>query len=274
MGAIVAGGAIAAAGAIGGALISSNAAGKAANTQAGAAEYAAQLQYKEFQQQQQQQAPWIAAGTKALSTLEKGSQPGGQFNKPFTMQDFHQDPGYNFQKQQMTGSVNAAAAASGVKFSPTTMAALAQYTGGLANQDYQTAYGNYMQKEQLALNEQQSLAGAGQSATNTIGQLGSQAMTNIGNDYMQAANARAAGTVGTANAINGGLSSAGNSFMNAYMMKSLFGTPGTTTPTTTVPNSVAQGTAFSDYATQQPYTMDSAIDTPVASPAIDYSTLA
>lgn len=86
------GGGLAAAGGIGGALISSNAAGQAAGDQSQAAEQAAQLQYQasqnalDFQKQQyntsqQQAAPFIQSGQGAISNLDYllgiGPNPGG-----------------------------------------------------------------------------------------------------------------------------------------------------------------------------------------------------
>jgi hypothetical protein len=79
--ALVAGG-IAAAGSLGGAALASSAAGKAADTQAGAANHAADLQYqaeqqalqfqnKVWNQQQSNQAPWLQSGAGALSTLDQ-----------------------------------------------------------------------------------------------------------------------------------------------------------------------------------------------------------
>ena len=122
--AAVIGGSIAAAGALGGAYIASQGAQSAANTQAGAANAASQLQYAEFQQQQQNLQPWLQAGGTALQTLEQGLQPGGQFNKPFTLADFQQDPAYNFQKNNITNATNAQGAAGGQRFSAATTSAL------------------------------------------------------------------------------------------------------------------------------------------------------
>lgn len=73
---------IGAAGSLGGAAISSNAAGKAATAQAGSADYAAQLQAQEAQNaldfqkqvwgtQQQQQAPFLQAGQGAIGKLSE-----------------------------------------------------------------------------------------------------------------------------------------------------------------------------------------------------------
>lgn len=74
-------GAVGAAGSIAGGVIGANAAGHAADTQASAADYAAQLQHEDaqaalkFQEQQyntgqQEGAPWLSAGASGLANLE------------------------------------------------------------------------------------------------------------------------------------------------------------------------------------------------------------
>lgn len=86
-----------AAASLGGAAISSNAAGNAASTQANAADQAAQLQYQasqnalNFQEQQWQQsqaniAPWLQSGAGALSNLDYllGINPASTSQAPFS----------------------------------------------------------------------------------------------------------------------------------------------------------------------------------------------
>ncbi len=80
---------IGAAGSIGGALIGANAAGNAASTQANAADTAAQLQYQasqnalgfqegQWNQTQQNEAPWLQSGGAGLSQLDYMLGLGGQ----------------------------------------------------------------------------------------------------------------------------------------------------------------------------------------------------
>jgi hypothetical protein len=119
---IVIAGAIAAAGAVGGAAISSSAAGKAASTQAGAAKSAAQLQYEAaqnalgFQQQQwgaqqQQMQPYLQAGYGGLANLQnllgiapQGNYPTGPFNAGTSMPGVTGTPGAAGPMAGLTGT--------------------------------------------------------------------------------------------------------------------------------------------------------------------------
>ena len=68
-----------------------SAATQAANTQADANRYAADIQYKMWQEQQALQKPWLQAGENALAKLTSGINTG-QFGKvspfSFTAADF------------------------------------------------------------------------------------------------------------------------------------------------------------------------------------------
>lgn len=77
---------------------------------------------------------------------------------------------------------------------------------------YNTGQGN-------TFNRLASLAGMGQTATGQLGQLGQSSAANIGNLLTGQGNAAAAGTLGSASAINSGLNSivgGTNSALNMY----------------------------------------------------------
>ena len=73
---------VAAAGAVVGSIVNSNAVGSAANQQAGAARDATELQSQQFQQQQRNQQPWLDAGGSGISRLQQllGLQNKATFN--------------------------------------------------------------------------------------------------------------------------------------------------------------------------------------------------
>ena len=173
----------------------------AANTQANAANQAAQLQYQlgeqglNFQEQQYAQnqknlAPWIQAGQGAvgnLSQLEQQAQNGQgplapwtqQFQAP-TAQQAANYPGYQFQQQQGQLALQNSAAASGGLLSTGTAKNLDAYSQGLAQQDYTNVYNQALQQYQLGYNQYEqnqsnlfnryaSLAGLGQTSASTLG---------------------------------------------------------------------------------------------------------
>jgi len=217
--------------AVGGSLISgsmqADAATSAAQTQAQSAQAASQLQYQEFLTQQQNLQPWLQAGQGALSTLQAGLQPGGQFNTPFSMAQFQQDPGYNFQKQQGQAAINARGAAAGTYTSPATTQALSQFNQGLANTSYNDAYNRYMQTTGRTLAATQSLANVGQTATSQLNAAGTNMTNAISSNTIGAGNAQAAGQVGSANAWGSALSQGGQVGLNAYTMSQYGGTQST-----------------------------------------------
>lgn len=208
-----------------GAYISSNAAGNAAQTQAAAAEQASQLQYQEFQQQQQNEAPWLSAGKNALSQMQNPA-----FQQSFNMSDFQQDPGYQFQLQQGMSALQNSAAARGGLMSGNTLAGISQYSQGMANTDYQQAYNNFNTNQSNSFNRLASIAGMGQTATGQIGQAGQNYANNAGQNMMGAANAEGAAQIAQGNAWGGALSGIGQSAMTGVMMSKMPGYGPTSSP--------------------------------------------
>jgi hypothetical protein len=76
---------------VGSSLIGARAAGKAADTQAGAMDRSAELQYQQYQDTVARQKPFYDVGVNALPELVEASR-----YQPFTMDKFQADPGYAF----------------------------------------------------------------------------------------------------------------------------------------------------------------------------------
>lgn len=197
-----------------GAYLSSNASQNAASTQVNAANQAAALQYQEFLQQQQNEAPYLAAGTQALGTLQ---QKLPSLSAPFTMADFQSDPGYQFTLQQGQQAIDNSSAARGLVDSTGTMKDLSTFNQNAASTQYQNAYNNYVQNQNQTYNQLAGIAGIGQVATGQSNQAAQTAGAQIGGDITSAGNAAAAGQVGTANAWNGAIGTASNAGMGAWM---------------------------------------------------------
>ena len=195
-------------------LLGYNAANKAAQTQADAANNANALTWQMYQQNQANQQPWINAGTNALSQLTAGTQPGGQFTKNFSPSDLTAgiDPGYAFRISEGNKALNASAAARGGLISGNALKASQDYGQAAASQEYQNAFNRYQTNRANILNPLQSLAGVGQSATNTLGNMGTAAATSAGNNTMSGAAATAAGYVGGVNALTGAANSIGSMY--------------------------------------------------------------
>lgn len=209
-----------------GGVMSSNAAGKAADAQSRAAQMSTDEQRREFDANQENLKPFRDVGLSVLPELQSGSAPGGEFNRNFTLADFNKDPGYQFRMDQGRQALERSAAAGGGLLSGGTGKALAQYGQDYASGEYSNAYNRFNNDQTTRFNRLSSLAGGGQTATTTIGALGTQTAANIGENYLQAGNARAAGYVGQANAINNGISSLGNFYLQQQYLNKMPATPG------------------------------------------------
>lgn len=222
--AVVIGGAVAG---LAGAAISADAAGNAADTQAGAtataaadqltAEQAALAQQQsQFNTIQADEQPWMQAGQSALSQMQNSS-----WQQPYTMADFQQDPSYQFDLSQGTQAIQQAAAAQGGLKSGGMLKSIAQYTQGMASNDYQQAFNNYQTQQNAAFGRLSSVAGLGAQATGQMAQVGMNS-ANAQSGIIQSAgnaqaglasslgNSQAASAIAQGNVVGGTLSSLGS----------------------------------------------------------------
>jgi len=221
-----------------GGVMSSNAATDAADTQAAAANRAADLEYKMFQENQATQKPFLEAGLKGQNRLldllalsgNTGAQGYGSMAKNFGMSDFEQDPGYAFRMSEGLKALDRTAASRGGMLSGAALKGATRYGQDMASQEYQNAYNRYNTNRANILNPLQSLAGQGQTTANTLGTAGQNYATNAGNAYMGASNAAASGYVGSANAWNQALGGATNYFTQNQMMNRMFPSAGVAAP--------------------------------------------
>jgi hypothetical protein len=212
--AAVAGGAIV--GGVASSAIGASGAKSAADTQAQAANNAAGLQWQQFQQLQQNLQPYMSLGQWAIPWLQEQSNNLGKSSFSFnpTQQQLEQTPGYQFTLQQGLKGVDNALSAKGLNLSGAQAKGIGQYTTGLADQTYQQQYQNALQNfmtnygvQSDQYNRLAGLVGLGQSSAAGVGNAGLQTANSAGNFLTSGANAAAAGQIGTANAINGGIGS-------------------------------------------------------------------
>lgn len=190
---------------VGSSLIGANAANKASSTQAAAADQATQLQREMFNKQVELQQPWQQAGVNALAKLQSGDVMG------------YMEPSYQFRLGEGLKALDRQAAARGGLISGGALKAAQRYGQDFASQEFGNAY-----------NRLAGLAGIGQTATNTIGNAGSNFASNAGNLMTSGAAARASGYVGGANALTGGLNqylnyTQGNNMLNALQNRNTGG---------------------------------------------------
>jgi hypothetical protein len=198
--------AIAAVGAIGGGLISSNAAGAAANSQQRATDAAMAEQRREFDINQGNQQPYLDAGRTALGQYQT------DIGKPITAADVMSDPGYQFGLNQGQLGLDRKTAAMGGRVSGAALKAADRYATDYASTGYNSAY----QRGQDRLNRLASLAGLGQTATQASAASGLASTNAISNLLTNQGDARAAGQLAQGsiwgNALGQVAGLAGNSF--------------------------------------------------------------
>ena len=239
--------------------MSANAAEEAARMQANAATAGGQLASqtadkqmalleKMFNRQVELQEPFrqsgVAAQNRMLDLLglspNRGAAGYGSLAKNFGMSDFQADPSYAFRMTEGLKALDRQAAARGGLISGGALKAAQNYGQDLASQEYQNAYNRYQTNRTNLLNPLQSLAGAGQTSANTIGNAaagygseGSNALGGAGtaqaNAIQNAANARASGYLGAQQSWNQAIQNTAaipgqsqqTEFMNALMKKYL-----------------------------------------------------
>jgi hypothetical protein len=104
----------------------------------------------------------------------------------------------------MKGLERSAAARGGL-LSGGTLKGIQRYGQDMASQEYQNAFNRYGIERERRLNPLQSLAGVGQTTSQQLGAAGQTMASNVGQAMGAAAQARASGYMGVANAASGGL---------------------------------------------------------------------
>lgn len=163
-----------------------------------------------------------------------GQAYGGRFTERFTPQDIYSDPSYQFRLDEGLKALKAARAATGTLQTGQGLKDITDYAQRSASQEYQSAYERFRQQQEAAYQKLASLAGLG--STTGAGMAGSgmtagQAMgQNIvggargASDYLTSgAAAGAAGTMGAAQALGGGLTGGIQNWMGLQLLK---GVPG------------------------------------------------
>jgi hypothetical protein len=211
---------------VGSAVVGASASRSASKTQAAAAGQAADVQQQQYEQTRADQAPYREAGYNALAELQRtaGNVPGAF---KFGAGDYQADPGYAFRLSEGQKALDRQAAARGGLISGGALKAAQRFGQDMGSQEYQSAYNRALTgyntdvaRENQLYNRQAALAGIGQTSTNLVGQAGQNYATNVGNLMTGAGAAQAAGQVGMANALTGGLGTylnynQGNALLNA-----------------------------------------------------------
>lgn len=202
-----------------GGLLGSDSASTAAQQQAAGQANSAAIQQAMFNTVNEQQKPWRDAGYNALSALYPGGNAtdktlGGALDTYYTHQFGPEDlktnlaPNYQFMLDQGLGALRNQMNTTGGQVSGNLLKGINDYAQNYASNAYQQAFQNYTANQSNIFNRLASIAGLGQTANQATGQAATAAGQGIGSAYGNAGSALAGGTVGSTNALTGGLGNA------------------------------------------------------------------
>lgn len=203
---------------LGSSLIGANAAGNAADIQAAASDRANQVALDMFNQQKALQTPYREAGVTAQNRLmdllglsgNTTAEGYGSANKPFTYSDLTASPDYQFRLGEGLKALDRQAAMRGGLISGGAIKAAQTYGQDQASQEYNNAFNRYQTNRTNMLQPLGNLITSGQNAAANTGTAAANYGTTAGSNITSGAAAQAAGGVGTANALTGGV----NQYLN------------------------------------------------------------
>lgn len=241
--AMLIGTAVAGVGGIASALIGANASQTAAAQQVSAANTAIKSTTDIYNANKALLSPYVLEGSGVGVAGVNALLGGGTLNPTAMNAALAATPGYKFALDQGLKSVQNSYAAKGLGGSGAAVRGGIDYAEGLAGTQFQNIFGNYLDVARL-----------GEAAGGAIAGVGTNVGGNISNLITGAGSSQAAGTVGAANALTGGLNSflgsAGNSAMMLGLYNSgFFGGAGLTASGSNalIPNAWSQSRGF--YAT-------------------------
>jgi len=179
-----------------------DAARRAAEGQQSAANMSLEEMRRQYEISQNNLAPWMRAGRRALTEQEALMGLGGDTQSAMTA--LRNAPGYQARLQQGTRSLEGSTAARGGMGSGKAMTAAAGWGQDYASNEYANR-----------LNQLAGLSGTGQTTATGLANLGSNYATGMGNIWQSNANAQGAAGIAGQNAWQSGILGGLNAGMNA-----------------------------------------------------------
>jgi hypothetical protein len=214
------------------AVVGAYSAKKGASAQQKSADEAAQVQREIFQKQTELAEPFRQAGITSQNELMRLLGIGGDataadyglLTRGYRPSDLEFEPGYQFRLREGMKALDRRLSAGGRMFSGGALKAGQQYGQELASQEYMNAFNRAQAELGTRLGALGSLYGAGQAATQQVGQQAGQYGENVGNLLMAGGAARASGYAGMANALNQALGTGLNYYQGQEWLKRAYPT--------------------------------------------------
>jgi len=150
---------------------------RAAQEQAASADRATAAQTKATEQARADREPWRQAGMTALEQMQSGMD---EFNRPFTMKDFQEDPGAQYRRDLGNENLTNTMASRGSLLSGAALKAASKFNQDFASQEYGNAYNRFNSNRDAKYNRLASLAGVGQVQANQNAQSAINLGQNVG----------------------------------------------------------------------------------------------
>ena len=161
-----------------------------------------------FGEQREFLQPFQSAGLNALERIQAGISPGGDFIRPFTMEQFQADPGYAFRLSEGQKALERQAAARGGLISGSALKAASRFGQGLASEEFQNAFARSQIERANQLNPLLALYGTGAETAAALSGAAGGAGSSIGSYLGQSGQAQAGALTGAAQASAGGITGA------------------------------------------------------------------
>jgi hypothetical protein len=227
-------------------LIGSSASSEASRQQVAMEQEALQQQQSMFNTEQGNEQPYMQAGAQATGQLNYLLGQGGQtdargqpisssaggygsLNQQFNADTFkQQSPQYQFNLQQGgQGTLNQDSNAQGAE-SGAALKDLMSFNQGYANNSYNSAFANYQTQQNNVFNRLSGIATLGSNAGSNSTTGASAFSGQIGGTLGSIGASQAAGTIGSANAITGGLQGGASAFYGQNALNQILSQGSTT----------------------------------------------
>jgi hypothetical protein len=197
----------------------------AANTVAGGARYAADINKQMFDITNENLRPYREAGTTTLKDLLARTP---ELTKAYTAADFAQgiDPGYQFRLAQGQKAYENQVNRGGGLVSGNAMQGMQDYTQGQASQEFGAAFNRNAATQTNIFNRLKSIADMGLGAAGTTANAATSAGESMGSAALVGAQAQGAGQVGAAKAYGNTFQNMANAATLPYFMQQPGAQPG------------------------------------------------
>jgi hypothetical protein len=155
----------------------------------------------------------------------------GSLMKNFGMEDYQEDPGYQFRLREGEKGINRNALAAGRYNSGATLKALSGYNSDLASQEYGNAFDRWRAQNNDRFGRTTTVSGIGQRAVESGNNDRRMITGQIAANKIGGGNAQAAGTIGSGNAWQQGIGTALDAWQGERAINALSRRPSATQTT-------------------------------------------